>query len=433
MGQIFRLIFLEEYPSILVHQTNENIIMVASAGGGIWKTTNNGANWMPTLNYGLGDFCVLDLQWDKIVPNRILASTSSALYATTDFGDHWTCLTPMCGSPPMIKNVGSSKEPKLLSQLTYSYNASARTIFWCSSRMGIYFSNDGTSFTQLFPFSGGSNNPNNNITAIAVDKITGHLYFAIAAPVGSNAPGIYRSSTPWTPTTTSMPFWDQLSIDYPVGSNVGRITAITSMGEANKLAFSVDFSVFVKVFRTTNGTSFTMCPQQPGTSTFSPWDSRTLVSPGPNQLLLGCLYPYYSNDFGATWQQFSNTPVTHADVTAFYFASFAGVNRLWFTTDGAITTGTGVNEGLILKWNYTIGATSTSPAFVENIGVNNLRNLQTYYVEAIRPKGFSQSRIFTGTQDNGSFMSNNGGVSWQRAGATLFAADNYLMTIAKNK
>jgi photosystem II stability/assembly factor-like uncharacterized protein len=141
--------------SIVPHPGDPNILFIATAGGGIWKTYNAGATWEPLtdrlgtlgsgalamdprnpdiLVYGFGDTFDSDLQmpgvvtstdggatWSndkspvpltatiggfpavatqvrdlKIDPNNsavILAATNIGLFRSTDFGAHWTLLT----------------------------------------------------------------------------------------------------------------------------------------------------------------------------------------------------------------------------------------------------------------------------------------------------------------------------------------------------
>jgi hypothetical protein len=410
--------------SILASKTDPNVLLAASPGGGIWKTLNNGASWAPTLNYGLSDYTVNDLQWDKIQANRILASTNNGLYATTDFGDHWTCLTSSCGYPSMIKLDADNLDRKNLAQLTYTYNATVSSIFYCSPRRGIYYSNNGSSFTQFFPFpTNGNLNPDNDICALAVDNATGYIYFA-TSNIGPWIPKVFRSTSPWTPTTTPAAMsWTQVYINTSLTDRA--VKGITSTSEANKLALAIDGNGSISVFTTTNGVNWNPTLTQPYNS-IGLWDSRVICSPGANQLFLGCLLPFYSNDFGATWVQFTApADYVHPDIASFYWASYPSGSYLWLTTDGYSNLSTGA-VGSIVRYNFTSGST---PTFNSHVGLNGLKTWQAYYIEALYKKPLGR-RLFIGSQDNFCLMSNNNGINWQMGGAAT-AADGYYMSIAK--
>lgn len=52
----------------------------------MWRTAQGGGSWQRPENYGLGDFSVFHLEWDRIRPDRLLAVTWSDLYANAN--DH---------------------------------------------------------------------------------------------------------------------------------------------------------------------------------------------------------------------------------------------------------------------------------------------------------------------------------------------------------
>ena len=85
--------------AIVASPADANTLIVASPGGGIWRTINGGVSWTQPLNYALADFSVVDLQWDRIRNGRLYASTYSDLYSSTDLGDHWSNLTHFGGIP----------------------------------------------------------------------------------------------------------------------------------------------------------------------------------------------------------------------------------------------------------------------------------------------------------------------------------------------
>jgi hypothetical protein len=47
--------------SIVASPTDPNVLIVASPGGGVWRTAQGGGSWQRTQNYGLGDYSVFHL------------------------------------------------------------------------------------------------------------------------------------------------------------------------------------------------------------------------------------------------------------------------------------------------------------------------------------------------------------------------------------
>lgn len=87
---------------IVIHPRNPNIMYLASAAGGVWKTTDGGANWTPKggnySNWKGMQISSLAIRPDQ--PNTIFAGAGDArgfyrmygrgLYRSTDGGDTWT-------------------------------------------------------------------------------------------------------------------------------------------------------------------------------------------------------------------------------------------------------------------------------------------------------------------------------------------------------
>ena len=68
---------------------NANEMWAASPGGGVWKSTNGGANWSWAGNYGISDYIALDLAFDRQHPERLYLRTWNGFLVSTDGGAHW--------------------------------------------------------------------------------------------------------------------------------------------------------------------------------------------------------------------------------------------------------------------------------------------------------------------------------------------------------
>lgn len=387
--------------AVVASPTDPNTLLVSSPGGGIWRTNNGGASWAQPGNDGLADFSVVHLEWDRIRSGRLYASTYSDLYASTDLGDHWSNLTHFGGYPAPLMPLNHSSDPKPFAQLRYSGTKS--TVFWSRPCSGLYYSYDGASFTQHWPFPGGSTNTDNCILSIAADDAAGLVYVSTMALDPSGPPHVFRSACPWTATTPCLT-WENANSGLPINA---MVSSIVYGGVANRLAAAMNGpSASTLVYTTTDGKHWTSALSQPPSQS---WDSRTLVSPATNQLLLGTVIAYQSTDWGGHWNQvwFSGM---HPDVRAFHWASYPNGQYLWLTTDGAESSGTYAN---ITRWNFSPGS---APSRGTTVGVNGLKVWQAYFMVATGNPGGKRRRIFLGALDNGCLCSDDSGATWTTAG-----------------
>jgi len=89
---------------LLTLPSDPNTIWLASVNGGVWKTTNGGANWVSLTDFKVPSLSVNHLSFDLTDPtyNTIIASVAGAsnlakaagnmvgMYYTTNGGNSWT-------------------------------------------------------------------------------------------------------------------------------------------------------------------------------------------------------------------------------------------------------------------------------------------------------------------------------------------------------
>lgn len=402
---------------IVVSPADPSVLVVSSPGGGVWRTADGGATWGRPLNDGLADFTVVHLEWDRVRAGRLYASTYSDLYASTNLGDSWTNLTLLGGYPAPLMPDGTTADPKPFAQLRHS--ASESTVLWGKPCQGLFYSSDGATFTQHWPFPGGAGNQDNCILAIAADDATGHVYFSTQAQDATGPAHVFRSALPWSASTPSLT-WVSASTGLPTDSVV---TAIAYGGSAGMMAAAVAVPGATRVYFTSSPTVWSASFTQPPAPS---WDSRTLVSPGPNQLLLGTVVAYHTADWGVTWDALSH-PGLHPDVRAFTWGSFATGNFLWMTTDGSMSDGT---YAAISRWDFVPGA---APSGGGPVGLKGLRTWQPFFMQATSRAGETRRRLFLGSYDNGCVASDDG-VTWSTAGTPPDGgcADYLAMAFAPN-
>lgn len=121
--------------AMAIHPANENIIYVGSPGGGLWKTTNAGANWIPLTDNNNLWMSIFSITIDPLDQNIIYIGTSTGLLLKSI--NAGSTFLPTGGGP-------SGTIRKILIQPT-----STNIVFACASN-GIFRSiNSGNSWTQV--------------------------------------------------------------------------------------------------------------------------------------------------------------------------------------------------------------------------------------------------------------------------------------------
>jgi len=141
--------------AIATHPTDPNTVYVGTAQGGVWKTTNGGADWMP-LTDGQKSLAVGSITIDPSNPNRIYVGTGepfdgcsayfgSGILRSEDAGATWTLVgESVFGGTSVSKIVVHPSNPSVL----WAANAQGWAGFVCtaepgSSTYGVRKSTDG--------------------------------------------------------------------------------------------------------------------------------------------------------------------------------------------------------------------------------------------------------------------------------------------------
>ncbi|HLW36601.1 MAG TPA: hypothetical protein VKS98_13185, partial [Chthoniobacterales bacterium] len=320
---------------IAAHPTDANTIYVASAGGGVWKTTDAGTTWAPltdtqsTLSMGA-------IAISKSNPQVIYAGTGEAnnsldsnfgrgLLLSTDGGATWTLsagpsnafntlTTSQIAVDPTNANIAYAAMANC-----YDHNGS------CGANTGIWKTTDGgTTWTNTTQNNTPPLDSGGPWSAIIIDPNTpATLYAAHGDIFGSAANGVYKS-------IDSGASWTLLNAtNAPVGSSFGRISiAISKANNANVLYVAAEDNTttggLARFVRSDDGGS-TFTDLTAGTPNYvgtQGWYDQTVIVDPSNSAIVyvagsaGSNSILRSTNSGANWTNISNTGVAvqpHAD------------------------------------------------------------------------------------------------------------------------
>ena len=384
--------------AVAPHPTDSGTVLAGAAGGGVWKTTDNGVSWIP-LTDGLNDLSVGAVAYAPSAPNVVYLGTGEASYAidfipgigllkSTDGGATWALPTSVLASRFYRINVHPTNPDELLVG---------------TSRGALRSTDGGANWTTVI-----SPTTYGDVAEIVRDATDPRNLFATTwCPTGGctvptakvlkstdgGATWTDRSSgLPSTPPTD--PTYERMSLALSP-SNTSVLYAARSIKPATGTIVS-------HVYKTVDGgATWTDLPsvssRNPRYLADQSWYNNTIVvSPtDPNTVLAGGTRYLRSTDGGINFSPTLEID-THVDV---HDLKYQG-STLWIANDGGIWTSpdngnssTDRNSGLVTR---------------------------QFYALAIDP--VNRNRILAGAQDNGtSQRTDAGSTSWR----SVMGADGF--------
>jgi photosystem II stability/assembly factor-like uncharacterized protein len=360
--------------SIATHPTLSSTLYIATASGGIWKTTDFGATWTPmtdelsTLNHGA-------VAIDPQVPDTIYAGTGEyttrsggdGLFRSIDGGLNWQRIATAA-------QVGANCSKVVVDPTDSSH-------LFVGGSLGVARSIDGGA-TWSTVLAGACSD-------LVINRLTPMVMFA-----GRHGDGIYK-------TVDGGSTWARLSTGLPSNDVQRIVLAISRSTPATVYAAIVNSNAGLRGFyKTTNsGTNWTQLTSTPDFPSPQGWyDCAVAVDPSSaNTVYCGGVFPDYAvagviktTDGGTSWTDVTRGTTAgqlHPDMHAI---AFGASGTVWVGCDGGV-------------WKSSNGGASWLDTNA------NLAVTQNYNI-ALNPS--NPDRIIGGTQDNGSVEKQSTGLSW---------------------
>jgi hypothetical protein len=349
----------------LIHPNTPNTMWVGSAGGGVWKTVDGGASWLP-LNDFLPTLAVGCMELDPADPDVLYVGTGEGGYFDTVQGV--TNLAVMTGAGIFKSDDGGA-----------TFNQLASTANWLSVSRIVIDPNDSQTLMAATPNGiyrttngGGSWVQTSVLPTLDIDF---HPTDSSKAVAGTDDVALYSTNGGVT--------W-QVATGLPGPSTTDRVELAYAPSDPNRVYVALSEGN-VEIYRSTNGgVSYSSRYTGNTISHYSKYNSTMWVDPTDSDVVLtGGVYPYRSTSGGTSPSSISGG--IHPDLHWFReHPNYDGVtNRtVYCATDAGLWVTTNVLAGNV-TWT----------------DLNNNMGITQFYGAAIHD---GTGIVMGGTQDNGS-------------------------------
>jgi len=347
--------------AIAMSPSDESTLLIATATGGIWKSTDAGASWRPVSDHAPA-LAMSHIAYSRSNPSIVYAATGevdggggegipnqslgtyigAGLLRSSDGGETWSRVdVDLPGNAELSRVLVDPADPQTVLVGIYLYQDIGANGFHSG---GIFRSTDGgVHFTQTFT---------HRISDLAQDPVNPRRVYLAAGKCPECVPsGVYSSNdfgATWTPSLT--PATPGAGFTHPTGRI--RIGATASGGATILYASVLDSNnehTTAGLYRSADGGTTwtkktadpTMCPKAPALNQcfYDHW--ITPASGSDSTVYFGSIPLFRSDDGGSTWRKFmdpystSNPGHVHPD-QHFGLVSPTSQSTVYFCTDGGV-------------------------------------------------------------------------------------------------
>lgn len=220
--------------AIAFDPTNPDVMYVGGTSGGVWKTTNEGANWVSLTDTWIPNQSVASIAVDPKNHNTIYVGTGNGyasvdeligtgLYKSEDGGGTWARIGSSTLSGTVIKVLVDPVKSSVLFASMYSSNPGVAH--------GLYRSTDsGVTWSKVYAPTSSAATEVWDIEAGTIVGGTPDLYFVEGNNPGyaSSECGLYRSGNDGVT-------WSKISGNYPAGDSIGRCAISISAANPSRV------------------------------------------------------------------------------------------------------------------------------------------------------------------------------------------------------
>ena len=370
---------------------NEDTVYVGSAAGGVWKTTDAGANWTPVFDQ-VGTLPIGAVTLDPNNSNRVWVGTGDkngggcagyfgqGVFVSEDAGASWTARNGTSGTDMPLSIVNAVAVQPTDSSVVLAGGAGTCGPTGALSGAGVFRSADG-GLTWARVLS-------TNVEDLVFVPGTSTVY---AGLINTGVSKSTDGGLTWTSVSTGL---------NPSGS---RLRLAMSPSDSNTLYALIG----TRLYRTTDGgtswsqTNATACEGQCG------YNLTLAVHPtDPSTILLGTIRHHRSTNGGTALTAMTSTWGTsqkvHQDTHVVRYSQ-TNPNRFWVGTDGGL-------------WRTDDGGLSY-------VNMNSNLNITQFYDIAVHPNDVNI--VFGGAQDNGS-SGRRTSLQW---GLTFASGDGFMNAV----
>jgi hypothetical protein len=328
---------------LAIHPVTENIVWAGAANGGVWKTVNGGASWLPMMSQELS-LAIGGLAISTSSPHILYAATGedtpgwgpswggAGVYKTDDSGSTWTLLSP----------ISSTRCTKVLIDPTNS------DVVYVAGNAGLHKTTNGGATW--------SNVRTDHVSDVLMDPTNPNRLFA-----GVWNSGVYRS-------TDGGASWTLLSSGIPTGASADWIKL--AMGRNGTYGTNFLLAKMGQdsgtIYRSTNGgTSWSQLATNVQPASYNEWTNAIAVDPNNHNRILAAGVGLSRATNGSTFNSVGGTHSDHHSIvyspessSVIYMATDGGVYK---STDAGATW-TLTSTQLVATQLYSIGV-SQSLAF----------------------------------------------------------------------
>ncbi len=397
--------------ALVIDPADTNTIILGAAAGGIFKSTNGGASWMPKTDQWKS-LSIGALAMDVNNPNIIYCGTGEANISTdsyagfgmlksTDKGDTWI--------PSGLENsrhIGEIKVHPSNSNLIFA--AVSGGLYTKSPDRGIYRSTDaGATWEKVLYVSDSTSAIDVDVDPDDVSIVYAAMWERLRSPTYRKAAG---ASTAFYRSTDGGATWSKNITGLPINNNrLGRISIAVAPSDPNIVYVLYKSSTntngndhkFFGFYKSTDkGASFTRMQDGilPGEfSSFGWYFGQLDVAPdNPNKVYLGEIDVLYSSNGGTSWAN-----ITNAYSSWTWDMQHPDHHTLWINPYNTNNIIVGNDGGVFKTWQ---GRDSWY----------KLKDLPISQFYAMEVDYLNPARVLGGTQDNGTIMTRSGGIdNWE--------------------